>query len=126
VAAIRRFEDIQAWQKARVLVREIYQFCRDGPVARDFAFKTQICRAALSAMTNIAEGFARKTNRDFAHFLDMARGSCIEVQSLLYAARDIGYLSEEGFGAFYGTAQETAALVGGLTNYLRNAAAGRC
>ena len=73
MATIRRFEDLQAWQKARELVREIYTACAHGRLNRDFGLKDQLCRAAVSAMSNIAEGFARPSDRDFTHFLDIAK-----------------------------------------------------
>ncbi len=94
MAAIERFEDIQAWQRARELVREIYRTCAEGRLSKDFGLRDQLCRAAVSSMSNIAEGFAKKSDRDFAHFLDIARGSAIEVQSLLYVALDVGYITE--------------------------------
>jgi len=71
-------------------------------------------------MSNIAEGFAKRTNKDFAHFLDMARGSTLETQSLLYIARDLDYLEETPFRTQYQLAEETVALIAGLTSYLRN------
>jgi|SRR5947209_19956176 len=74
MATIKRFEDIQAWQKAKVLVREIYKLSRAGLLRNDFELRRQMCGAAVSSMSNIAEGFGRKTSRDFAHFLDVARG----------------------------------------------------
>jgi four helix bundle protein len=70
-------------------------------------------------MSNIAEGFARKTDRDFAHFLDVAKGSAIETQSLLYVALDVGYLEPDQFCKLYRAAEETASLIGGFTSYLR-------
>jgi len=70
-------------------------------------------------MSNIAEGFARKTDRDFAHFLNVAKGSVIETQSLLYVVLGLGYLEAEEFRMQYGAAEETASLIGGLTSYLR-------
>jgi four helix bundle protein len=119
MATIRPFEDIQAWQKARALVREIYKICAKGRLRQDFGLKDQLCRSAVSSMSNIAEGFARKTDRDFAHFLDVAKGSAIETQSLLYVALDVGYLEADEFRMLYGAAEETASLIGGLTSYLR-------
>src|SRR6266567_6979364 len=101
VATIKRFEDIQAWQKARQLVGEVYKACAKGPLQRDFGLRDQLCRAAVSAMSNIAEGFARKTDRDFAHFLDIAKGSVIEVQSLLYVAWDVSYVDQSEFARLY-------------------------
>jgi four helix bundle protein len=116
---MRYFEEIQAWQKARELVREIYKTCQDGKLKRDFGLRDQICRAAVSSMSNIAEGFARKSDRDFAHFLDIAKGSATEVQSLLYVALDVGYVTRDEFDRVYKLAAEAASLIGGLTSYLR-------
>jgi four helix bundle protein len=120
MATIERFEDVQAWQKARELVREIYQACAKGLLSRDFGLRDQICRAAVSSMSNIAEGFARNSDRDFAHFLDIARGSVMEVKSLLYVALDVGYLEKSEFERLYRTADETASLISGFTSYLRH------
>jgi four helix bundle protein len=119
MATVKRFEDIQAWQKARTLVREIYQTCGKGSLRRDFGLKDQLCRSAVSAMSNVAEGFARKTDKDFAPFLDVAKGSAIETQSLLYVALDVGYVERDEFGRLYRIAEEAASLIGGFTSYLR-------
>jgi four helix bundle protein len=120
VAGFKRFEEIRAWQRARDLVRDVYRICGNGALARDFAFRNQLCRASVSAMSNIAEGFARSSHRDFAHFLDIARGSCSEVQSLLYVALDIGYVTNEEFEQLFDSATETASLIGSLTTHLRS------
>ena len=120
MASIRRFEEIQAWQKARELVREIYKICGEGKLSKDFGLKDQICRAAVSIMSNIAEGFGRKSSRDFAHFLDLARGSGFEVQSLLYVAADVEYLRRDDFQRLYTLADETISLIAGFTSYLRS------
>jgi len=69
LAAVKRFEDLQAWQKARDLVREIYKLCSEGGLKKDFGLRDQLRRGAVSCMTNIAEGFARKTDKDFGTFL---------------------------------------------------------
>ncbi len=119
MTAIKRFEDIQAWQKARELVREIYQISAQGEWSRDFGLKDQIRRAAVSSMSNIAEGYARKGDKEFARFLDIARGSAIEVQSLLYVALDTSYISEQEFKRLQDSANQTVALIGGFTSYLR-------
>jgi four helix bundle protein len=113
------FEEIQAWQKSRELVREIYKICQDGKLKKDFGLRDQICRAAVSSMSNIAEGFARKNDKEFARFLDIAKGSVTEVQSLLYVALDVGYVARGEFDRFYKMAAEAAALMTGLTSYLR-------
>jgi four helix bundle protein len=119
MAGIRRFEEIKAWQNAREMVREIYRACRETSLGKDFGLRDQLCRAAVSGMTNIAEGFGRKTDKDFAHFLDMARGSCIEVQSLLYVALDAGYLAQADFARLYEMAEATVSMIGAFTSYVR-------
>ena len=88
------FEDLWIWQQARLLVRSVYtDFGRDTPASRDFAFCSQIQRAAISIMNNIAEGFERSTDPDHVRFLDIAKSSCSEVRSMYYAAEDLNYLS---------------------------------
>jgi four helix bundle protein len=119
MSPIRRFEEIKAWQKARELTREIYKLCATTPVNKDYGFRDQICRAAVSSMSNIAEGFARKTDKDFAHYLDISRGSVFEVESLLYVAVDIGYIDKAKFTELYRLTEDAASLIGGFTSYLR-------
>ncbi len=101
------------------MTRAIYLFTSEGPLARDFVLRDQLRRAALSAMTNIAEGFGRRTKADFAHFLDQARGSAVEVQSLLYVALDVSYITQQQFDQHYGLAAEVISLVAAFTSYLR-------
>ena len=94
--AITRFEDFRIWQDARVLVREIYSDFREGNSGgRDFGFRNQIQKAGISIMNNIAEGFERQTDTEFARFLDIAKGSCGEVRSMYYTAEDLKYVSME-------------------------------
>jgi four helix bundle protein len=83
-----------AWQRARELVRELYRVSSKGGFSRDFGLRDQICRAGVSVMSNVAEGFARKGDREFARFLDVARGSAVEVVSLLYVAMDAGWIDK--------------------------------
>ena len=117
--SIRRFEDILAWQKARELVKEVYLISDTGNFSRDYGLRNQICRAAVSSMSNIAEGFGRKTHKDFAHFLDIARGSVFEVQSLLYTALDVKYIQQADFDRLYSIANKTISLIASFTSYLR-------
>ena len=119
VAGFRRLEEIKGWQHARQLVRDVYQVCATTGLAKELALSDQLRRAAVSAMSNVAEGFARKTDRDFAHFLDMARGSCSEVQSLLYVSLDLGYISQQQFDVLYEHADATVGLLSRLSTYLR-------
>jgi len=119
MATIKRFEQIEAWQRARELVQEVYRASSQGPLRRDFGLRDQLSRAAVSSMSNIAEGFARKTDKDFARFLDVARGSAVEVQSLLYVALDMKYITAADFRRLYDRAEETVSLISGFTSYLR-------
>ncbi len=116
---IKRFEDIIAWQEARKLVKEIYGMTSGGALARDFGMRDQIQRAAVSVMTNIAEGFDCDSQVEFARFLGFSRRSAVEVQSLLYAALDIGYINKTTFDAEYKQAEKTKAIIGGLKTSLK-------
>ncbi|MCK4221673.1 MAG: four helix bundle protein [Dehalococcoidia bacterium] len=118
---IERFEEIQAWQKARELVKAVYQSTNGGSFARDYSLKDQIRRASVSVMSNIAEGFARQTDKEFVQFLHVASGSAAEIQSQLYVARDLDYVSDEEFGRISGLAGETARLIMGFIKYLKGA-----
>jgi four helix bundle protein len=118
MATIRRFEDINGWKKTREFVREIYKASLQVSLAKDFGLQDQLRRAAVSSMSNIAEGFARRSDKDFAHFLDMAKGSVVEPRSLLYVALDVNYLDERDFQRLYQLANEVASLIGGLTSFL--------
>jgi len=114
MALIRKFEDIIAWQEARKLVASIYRLTNTGSLAKDFGLRDQIQRAAVSAMTNIAEGFDCESKKEFARFLGIARRSAVEVQSLLYAAFDVDYINEQTFKTEYQQAEKTKAIIGGL------------
>jgi len=111
---IERFEDLIAWQKARVLVRRIYEVSRSGEFARDFGLTGQIRRAAVSVMSNIAEGFERAGRAEFHQFLVIAKGSCAEVRSQLYVAYDVGYIEQEIFLELNAMAMELGKIVGAL------------
>jgi four helix bundle protein len=94
VATIKRFEDIDSWKQARELVSKIYQITQNGSFKNDWGLKDQIQRAAVSIMSNIAEGYERGSNKEFVQFLFIARASAGEVRSLLYVAFDQKYISE--------------------------------
>lgn len=111
---ITRFEDIQAWQEARILTQQIYAITRAGSFAKDFGLRDQIQRAAVSAMSNIAEGFDCESKLEFARFLGIARRSVVEVQSLLYTALDAGYITKDCFHSYFSQANKTKALIGGF------------
>ncbi len=111
---VRRFEDLIAWQKARVLTGSIYEASKRGDFGRDFGLARQIQRAAVSIMSNIAEGFERGGRGEFHQFLSTAKASCAEVRSQLYVAFDVGYVSQVDFGHLMALAEEVARIVGGL------------
>ena len=90
---IMSFEDLDTWKRARELVRQVYALTRRGPASRDFALRDQIQRAAVSAMTNIAEGFERIHIAEKIQFYNIARASCGEVRSLVYVMLDVGYIT---------------------------------
>ena len=116
---IERFEDIVAWQKARVLAKDVYAAAKLGPFARDYGLRDQIQRASVSTMANIAEGFERGGDREFAQFLSNSKGSCGEVKSHLYVALDQDYISPEAFNKLYASADDVGKLVFGFMTYLR-------
>jgi len=105
---IERFEDIEAWKKARELVNSVYSVTSEGPFAKDYSLKDQVRRASVSVMSNIAEGYARQTDKEFVQFLHIALGSVAEIQSQFYIARDLGYIADAEFNQVYEMASETA------------------
>ena len=94
MATIRRFEEIEAWQGARVLTRAVYVASGQGAFAKDFGLRDQMRRAAVSILSNIAEGFESRTQGLFIEFLGRAKGSCGELRAQFYVAHDAGYFSD--------------------------------
>lgn len=101
MAVFKKFEEINAWQKAYEVTLQIYKITSDGQFANDFGLRDQIRRASVSIMANIAEGHGRKSNIEFANFLNLARGSAAEVQSHLHVAAGIGYIDNTDFDGLY-------------------------
>jgi len=119
MARIDRFEDVKAWQEARALVRKIYKLTDEkSPCSNDYGLRDQMRRATVSIMSNIAEGFARRTDKDFSRFLYIALGSVSEVQSHLYVALDLDYIKKDEFTECYNGASDIAKLVLGFIKYL--------
>ena len=118
MAKIEKFEDIEAWKKARELAKEIYAISNEGPFARDFGLRDQIRRAAVSVMSNIAEGFERGGDVEFRRFLAIAKGSAGEVKAQLYVALDAGLINQTQFDSLYKMATEIGNLIGGFMRYL--------
>lgn len=113
---IEKFEDILAWQETRILVRVIYgEFKR----CKDYAFRDQIQRAAVSIMNNIAEGYERKGNKEFSKFLYISKGSCAEVRSMSYIALDLGYINEEKFNELQERSDKISRM---LSNFIKRLA----
>lgn len=112
---IEKFEDIIAWQKSKILTAGVY---REFSFCKDFSFRDQIQRASISVMNNIAEGFERKTNKDFSHFLYIAKGSCGEIRSMLYIALERKYISKDLFDEFYKLSVEISKIISGLIKTL--------
>ena len=122
---IQRFEEIEAWRVARELTRAIYSVTSEGAFSRDFALRDQIRRAAISVMSNIAEGFDSGSKAEFIHFLSYARRSASEVQSHLYVVLDQGYIAQEVFSNLYEQTQTIRRMVTSFMKYLRAEQASR-
>jgi four helix bundle protein len=119
MAKIEKFEDIEAWQKARELSKAVYVLTTDGIFARDYGLRDQMRRAVVSIMSNIAEGFNCGGDRELVQFLFFAKGSAAEVQAQLYVALDTGYLKQEQFQQLYDLAGDISRLIGGFIRYLK-------
>lgn len=119
MASIERFEDIMAWQKAKVFCEEIFQISINTKLATDFKLRDQINGSSGSIMDNIAEGFGRGGNTEFIQFLEIAHGSACESQSQLYRLLDRKYIDEEKFKQLYNTAEEIKKMLRGFIHYLK-------
>jgi len=113
------FQDIEAWQNARELTKQIYRITNAGLFAKDFGLKDQIRRASVSIMANIAEGFERNGRGEFVQFLAIAKGSVGEVVSHTFVALDQGYITKEESDRLIALATETGRKIGALMNYLQ-------
>ncbi len=96
-----RFENIPVWKQARKFVKEVYLACNSKTFHNDFDLLSQIRRASTSIILNIAEGFERKTNKDFARFINQSKASAGEVRCALYIGYDVGFISKEMFTSFF-------------------------
>ena len=116
----KQFEDLRIWQNARIQANAIYAaFGPESCASRDFGFKDQIQRAGVSVMNNIAEGFERRSDQDFARFLDIAKGSNGEVRSMLFLAEDRGYLTPSVAEALRSSSEELSKGIESLAKHLR-------
>jgi four helix bundle protein len=118
MATIRRFEDLEAWKKSRLLAQEVWKVSNKGTFARDYKLKDQINGSCGSAMDNIAEGFGRGGRAEFINFLSVAKGSNDEAKSQLLRAKDREHITEEIFTVLYAVADEAGKTIHGLMEYL--------
>lgn len=119
MSTLKKFEDILAWEKARILVSKLYSISNSDLFRKDFSLKDQTRRCGISIMANIAEGFGRKSKKEFANFLNIAHGSAAELQSHLYIALDLGYIEQDNFNDLYLECEEISKMILGFQNYLR-------
>jgi four helix bundle protein len=119
MATLRKFEDIKAWQDAIALADAVYAATREPSFAKDFGLCDQMRRAAVSVSSNIAEGFERETNVEFARFLTIAKGSAGELRSQLYVARNAGYIDNECFDSLYTLSTEIGRRLAHFISYLK-------
>ncbi len=117
--AIERFEDLIAWQKARQLSNMVYEYTKQDAFKKDYGLCNQIRRAAVSIMSNIAEGFDRSGNKEFIQFLFIAKGSTAEVESQLYVALDNNYITGEQFTEITTLTKAIKSLLSGFIRYLK-------
>ena len=117
---VSRFEDLRIWQEARELVNLIYRSISSNPdSSRDWGFRNQIQAAVVSIMNNIAEGFERGSDKEFARFLDIAKASCGEVRSMLYLAEDLNYVESTLAGELREKATQISKGIAALMKHLR-------
>ena len=115
---VEQFEDLKCWQESRILVRMVYEIAEKGKLKNDFDTKSQIKRAALSVMNNIAEGFGRYHNKEFIRFLDISQSSCSEVKSILYVLEDLNYFDHSEIKLIHEQSDKTRNMTLALIRYL--------
>ncbi len=116
---IERFEDLEVWQLSRKLVNCIYKMTNGERFSRDFGLTNQIQRSSVSVMSNIAEGFEKRTKKEFIHFLYIAKCSCGELRSQLYVSLDLGYIDNNEFSEYYNLAETVSKSLSGFIKYLQ-------
>ena len=117
--AYESFKELRVWQEAKQLAIEIYKITAQGNFSKDYGLKDQICRASVSVMSNIAEGFNAGSNAEFIRFLGYAQRSCTEIQSQLYIALDQDYIAKDIFETIFELSDKTASKIGAFIKYLK-------
>lgn len=116
---IEKFEDLEVWQEARELCKQIYKITSVLPFSDDYKFKNQIRSAGGSIMDNIAEGFGRGGNKEFINFLSISKGSNEEVRSQSYRALDFNYISEETLNEILEKTDKISRKINSFIQYLK-------
>ena len=119
------FEKLEIWHKAIVFADSVYSMTRHFPADERFGLTNQMRRAAVSVSSNIAEGTARTSRKDYARFVEIATGSLFEVISQAYIGRNQGFLTEEQFESLYLLAEEQSRMLSGLRRSLLTESDGR-
>ena len=114
------FEEINSWQKARHFNKRVYEITDNQNFKRDFDLVRQIRRASISISSNIAEGFERNTDKEFIHFLYIAKASAGEVRSQLYLALDLNYIEKIEFEELFNDISDISKLISGFIKYLND------
>jgi four helix bundle protein len=117
---VKNFEDLEIWRDARALTRGIYQLTRDSKFSKDFALRDQIQRAAVSIMSNIAEGLERGGNQEFIQFLYVTKASCGEVRSQLYVGLDQSYIAPKDCDDASTSFRRLSIMISNLIDYLKS------
>lgn len=120
MSTVKSFEELTIWQEARELTNRIYMLSKRFPKEELYGLTSQIRRASLSIMSNIAEGFNRRSTKEFINFLIIAKASTFEVQNDLYIALDLNYINNEDFQVSYNHAQKIAMSINKLITYLKS------
>ena len=119
MAGAKSFEELEVWQVARKLCKEIYEVTNQPAVSKDFGFRDQIRRSAVSILSNISEGFERKGEKQFSYFLGIAKGSAGELRSQLYIALDLNYITVAEFEKLSASVTSISKMLYRLMNYIK-------
>ena len=125
MATINRFEDIQAWQRARELVNDIYTITAVNPFAKDFSLRDQIRRSAVSIASNLAEGDERDTDKESIRFFYIAKGSLAEFRTQTQIANEIGYLEKKIYEKIEAECNELGKMIGKLIKVRKEGVEGK-